>query len=77
MLTYLNFLTPKILKMCYPILVTLIKMQPHNSQSSDTYIRTYIHTYIHTYILTYIHTYIHTYIGSLCFDFSIVECSIR
>ena len=38
--TYLNFLTPKILKMCDPILVTLIKMQPHNSQSSDTYIHT-------------------------------------
>ena len=34
MALYLNFLTPKILKMCNPILVTLIKMQPHNSQSS-------------------------------------------
>ena len=44
--TYLNFLTPKILKMCDPILVTLIKMQPHNTQSSDTYIHTYIHTYM-------------------------------
>ena len=31
---YLNFLTPKILKMGDPILVTLIKMQTHNSQSS-------------------------------------------
>ena len=31
---YLIFLTPKVLKMCYPVLVTLIKMQPHNSQSS-------------------------------------------
>ena len=31
---YLNFLTPKILKMGDPILVTPIKMQPHNSQSS-------------------------------------------
>ena len=30
----LNFLTPKILKMFDPILVTLIKMQPHSSQSS-------------------------------------------
>ena len=33
-LQYPNFLTPKILKMCDPILVTLIKMQPHNSQFS-------------------------------------------
>ena len=32
--TYPNFLTPKILKMCDPILVTLIKMQPHNSKFS-------------------------------------------
>ena len=30
--TYLKFLTLKILKMCDPILVTLIKIQPHNSQ---------------------------------------------
>ena len=29
----LNFLTPKILKMCIPILVTPIKLQAHNSQS--------------------------------------------
>ena len=27
----MKFLTPKILKMCDPILVTLIKIQPHNS----------------------------------------------
>ena len=33
-LTYLNFLTPKILKTCDLILVTLIKTQPHYSQSS-------------------------------------------
>ena len=30
---YLNFLTPKILRMCVPILVTPIKLQAHNSQS--------------------------------------------
>ena len=35
--TYLNFLTPKILKMYDTILVTLIKMQPHNSQSRKCY----------------------------------------
>ena len=29
-----NCLTPKNLKMCDPILVTLLKMQPHYSQSS-------------------------------------------
>ena len=34
LLTYLNFLTPKILKTCDLILVTLIKTQPHYSQSS-------------------------------------------
>jgi len=34
MRTYQNFLTPKILKMCDPTLVTFIKVQPHNSQSS-------------------------------------------
>ena len=32
--TYLKFLTPKILNMYDPILSTLIKMQPHNCQSS-------------------------------------------
>ena len=31
---YQNFLTPKILKMCKPIIVTLLKMQSHYSQSS-------------------------------------------
>ena len=31
---HLNFLTPKILTMCDLSLVTLIKMQPDNSQSS-------------------------------------------
>ena len=31
---YLNFLTPQILKMGDLILLTLIKMQPQNSQSS-------------------------------------------
>ena len=30
----MNFLTPEILKMCDTIQVFLIKMQPHNSQSS-------------------------------------------
>ena len=40
-------------------------------------IHTYIHTHIHTYIHTYIHAYIHTYIVSLCFDFSVVQCSIH
>ena len=29
-----KFLTPKIRKMCHPILLTLLKMQPHYSQSS-------------------------------------------
>ena len=29
-----NFLTPKIPKMCDPILVTLLKMRPHYNQSS-------------------------------------------
>ena len=29
-----NCLSPKNLKMCYPILVTLLKMQPHYSQPS-------------------------------------------
>ena len=31
---YQNFLTPNILEMCKPILVALLKMQPHYSQSS-------------------------------------------
>ena len=33
-LNYQNFLTPKILKMCKPIIVNLLKMQSHYSQSS-------------------------------------------
>ena len=51
--TYLNFLTPKILKMCYPILVTLIKMQPHNSQSS----RENVTPFSGTYPLDYTHVH--------------------
>ena len=31
---YLNFLIPQVPKMCDPILVTLMKMRLHNSQSS-------------------------------------------
>ena len=33
-----NFLTLKIPKMCYPILETLLKMQPHYSQFSHEYV---------------------------------------
>ena len=38
--TDLIFLTPKILKMCYPILVTLIKIQPHIYSHSSREIAT-------------------------------------
>ena len=31
---YQNFLTPNILKMCRPIIVAQLKMQPHYTQSS-------------------------------------------
>ena len=32
--SFQNFVIPEIPKMCDPILVTLLKMQPHYSQSS-------------------------------------------
>ena len=38
-----------------------------------TYI--YIYIYIHTH--THTHTHIYIYIWSLCFDFCVVQCSIR